>query len=248
MQPFICIANWKMNKSLSQSLSFFQDHCSQLNALAQTPEYELVFCPSAEAIASLRNINNTIPLGAQDCSSFDCGPYTGQISAQSLKQAGCTYCIIGHSERRRMCGDTDTLIAQKAARLFEHGICPIICIGETSQERTQGTTNTILAQQVSPLMQILSASDAPFIIAYEPIWAIGSGMTPNALSLSAVFTHLTTILSHSIERSRYRLIYGGSVNEKTASELITIKPIQGFLIGDASLDFQKLQKIVLLRP
>lgn len=247
MQPFISIANWKMNKTLSQAIEFYTSNNNALSSLAQTPGNELVICPSFESIYALSHINKSIALGAQNCSEYERGPYTGQVSAQSLKQAGCTYCIVGHNEQRRLCGDTNEHIAQKIKRLFEHTIRPIICVGETSQDRDRGITNIVLEKQIAPLMNILASSDIPFLIAYEPIWAIGSGVTPDAASLSAIYAHLAYILSPTIERSRYRLMYGGSVNEKTAPELISIKLIEGFLIGDASLDFQKLQKIVLLR-
>ncbi len=165
------------------------------------------------------------------------------MRAQSLKEVGCTYCIVGHSEIRRDLQETGADIAQKVERILEQDMQPIICIGESKQEYEAQETFTVLGKQLKLILPILKQSSAPICIAYEPIWSIGTGIIPEAPYLQKVFDWLSTTTKNN---PYIRLLYGGSVNDTNAAQLLTLAHVDGFLIGGASLDFQKFQKIVSL--
>lgn len=242
-KPLI-IANWKLEKPLNQALSWVKDHKKELVILTQ--KSTLIMCPDLCSIYPLhKNLNDTsIALGAQNCSEHAHGPFTGQISAQSLKDAGARYCLIGHAEVRA-CGDTDEAIARKAAQLIEQGITPIVCVGENAQERDSGATKSILEKQLAPTLVHYMSTPIPLIIAYEPVWAIGTGKAVSSSELEQALQHIYTTCSHAGMTQKPVILYGGSVNEEVARELLQTTKIDGFLIGRASLDFQKFKKIVL---
>lgn len=237
------IANWKMNKTVTQAQEFCRTNFSALQELQHRGRSSIVLCPSFEALAPIAQIiGRKVALGAQDCSAYERGPYTGQVSAPSLREIGCTYCIIGHSERRIL-GETNELVARKVEQLIKQAIIPVICIGETREQYEQGKVFDILKTQLAPLISILTKYKNPTVFAYEPVWSIGTGLVPEPAYLQKIYQWLKSETSQIPE---CQLIYGGSVNESTVQGLISIKEIKGLLIGDASLDFQKLQKIVSL--
>lgn len=240
MQQKLFVANWKMNKPFSEALSFSQEYKSGLNELS-TDRKEVVVCPSFPALFPLAQLfaDTMVSIGAQNCSAHEKGSYTGQVSAHSLKEVGCEYCIIGHSEQRNYCGQTNEEIAQKTAQLVRHEIQPIICIGESEQEYKDKKAFDILTTQLKPIIPQLK--DKPCVIAYEPVWSIGTGIVPEASYLAEVVAWVKTQVPDSC-----RLLYGGSVDDENAAQLLQIEGIDGFLIGGASLDFQKFQKIVSL--
>ncbi len=240
------VANWKMNKPFSQAVQFCKNNLAELQQLS-TSKNKIVICPSFESINAIAQIcTNTIAIGAQDCSEYGTGPYTGQVSARSLAESGCSYCIVGHSERRTLCGETNEKIARKVNQLFEQSLVPIICIGETKQEHDKEQTIAVLQAQLAPLVPIIQASDKPFIIAYEPIWSIGTGIIPEPAKLKNIYSWLDAHVASISQPNRWQLLYGGSINETTAPKLQSINTINGYLIGDASLDIQKFKKIVSL--
>lgn len=243
MKKNLFVANWKMNKSYSASLNFCTTHKQALNELSK--HADIVLCPSFVAIASMVSLlqNTTIHIGAQTCSTHQKGAYTGQVDTQSLKEAGCSYCIVGHSEQRRVNHLTNEDVAHQLQRLFDATIIPIICIGETKEEFQQHQAHGILDHQLNPILQVIKEYKQPFIIAYEPIWSIGTGIIPDQAYLQDIFRWITQKLSRDLV-SQWRLIYGGSVNPDSIEMLKGITTIDGFLIGDASLDFQKFEKIV----
>lgn len=241
-KPFYFVANWKMNKTFHQSIDFCNQHKQHLDSLTNENN-RIIICPSYPALAPLATIlkSNSLALGAQNCSAHESGAYTGQVDATSLAQIGCRYCIVGHSERRTHCKESEQCIADKVACLFNNNITPIICIGETAQERDAQQTEKILEKQLALIIELCKKQNCRYnqlIVAYEPVWAIGTGQQPDITSLKKLFVWLA---KHMPEAT---LLYGGSVNPTNSKILANVPYLNGFLIGNASLDFQKLKKIV----
>lgn len=243
------IANWKMNCTPHMACELAQIYCDKSSAL-HTEQSTIIICPSFDALAVCAHIvaQSPIQVGAQTVSPFPLGAHTGQIAAQSLSEIGCTYAIIGHSERRSECHESNEHITHQLEQLIAHNITPIICIGETEDQFRTGNGIAVLEAQLEPVLQALKRAPKPmpFIIAYEPIFAIGTGIIPDPGYLIKMFNWLDTHLKNSLKGQEYTLIYGGSVSESTIGDLKGIAEIQGFLIGSASLEFQKFQKIVSL--
>lgn len=208
----------------------------------------IVLCPSFDALSEVAQIfkNSRVMIGAQNCSSHFLGNYTGQISIESLAQLGCHFCIVGHSECRQWLGETDQDVAQKIERLLQVGIVPLVCVGETKVQYEQHETLHIIAQQIKAALKgIKVISNHPHIcIAYEPVWSIGTGSVPSNDHIRGVFRQITMLITEVAPQCKATLLYGGSVDENTVAELKKIYGIGGFLIGGASLDFQKFEKIV----
>ena len=241
------VANWKLNKSFGQSLDFCTTHKDALKSLSAQQDVELVLCPSFPALFSVNELlqDTMVHIGAQTCSAHESGAYTGQVSAQSSKEVGCNYCIVGHSEQREFAGVTDQDVAAAAKNLCDLEIEPIICIGESLEQFQQKQTMKVLEQQLDLVLGALKNTQQQITIAYEPIWAIGSGEIPQSDYLKEVMERVSGILS-TVHTGPWRIIYGGSVSEETIGAFRDIPSLSGFLIGSASLDFQKFQKIVSL--
>src|SRR5579871_2974811 len=185
------VANWKMQLSCNQALTLCTENLALITQLAQSNKHTIILCPSFEVLWPLQQLLLNIPisLGAQTCSTYAKGAYTGQVSAESLAQLGCTYCIVGHSERRLLCNETIQDTALQVQQLLTNHIQPIICVGETQQEYTANRTTTILEQQLKPIFTALAEQHFPnafMCIAYEPLWAIGSGVVPDMSYLTEV--------------------------------------------------------------
>jgi triosephosphate isomerase len=241
----IFVANWKMNMPFYKAQAFIKTHLSALKIMAQKQNTTIIVCPSfislADACAQTRL--TAIKIGAQTCSQHSQGAYTGEVDAISIAQAGCTYVIIGHSERRNHYYENNEIVGQKVARLLENNLIPIICIGETLNDYINGLTFEVLQQQLEPLF-VHAQQAQDLIIAYEPVWSIGTGVTPDTNYLEKVFTWLANNTAKIAPKAAINLLYGGSVDENNASKIIRIFHINGFLIGNASLNFQKFQNIV----
>jgi len=244
MKQKIFVANWKMQKSFNQSVKFVTKNLDELkktNAL-------VVLCPSFPALYPMAQAlkNTSVHIGAQNCSPHKNGAYTGQVSAQSLAEVGCTYCIVGHSERRKYNKESDSEVAQKTEQLIIQNIIPIVCIGESAQEFEKKQTIDVLANQLKPVFSTIKTTKNAIkvCIAYEPIWSIGTGKVPNIDYLKSIFETLQEWFNTQIPKIETKLLYGGSVNEKNILQFNNIPQIEGFLIGGSSLDFQKLKKIV----
>jgi len=255
MKPnnFIIIGNWKMQLAFNEEIEFCTENIAVLRSLSKkSPQLTMVICPSFPALAPITHIvkNTNVYVGAQDCSPFRSGAYTGQVCAESLSQIGCHFCIIGHSERRHYNHETDKEIADKAQRLLEQELQPIICIGETQKEYEAKETFSILERQLEPVLKRIAdfeLSELPIYIAYEPVWSIGTGIIPSSKYLNEVFAWLEKYTSKILGKTRITgLIYGGSVSEKAAPILKKVPAISGLLVGRASLDFQKFNNIVNL--
>ena len=243
-KPYIYIANWKMYQPFSQALLFAKTYAFALAKLAENPIIKtVVICPSFPALPHFAQAFSTtlVNIGAQNCASYNEGAYTGEVDASSLAQVGCTYCIVGHSERRIIFNETQVMVKEKVKRVIEEKMIPIICIGETYDEYRKNKTSIVLKDQLVSIIEALSEyPHAPYYLAYEPVWAIGGNATPSYSFLTEIFTFLRNHLPINSP-----IIYGGNVNPHTIIDLKKITLIDGFLIGKASLDFKSLQKIVL---
>ena len=224
--------NWKMN-GLAASIG-------QLNAVIagapDVPSVDLMVCPPATLIASFAAAARGTPvlIGGQDCHALASGAYTGDISAEMLKDAGASAVIVGHSERRQYHRETDAEVRTKAEAARRAGLMPIVCVGETRPQREAGQALDVVASQ---LQGSLPDGAADFVVAYEPVWAIGTGLTPTPADVGEMHR---AIREHLV--SRYgaggqgtRILYGGSVNPKNAAELMGVANVDGALVGGASL-------------
>lgn len=234
--------NWKMN-GLSTSLGVIE---TVLGALTKSPPAaDVMICPPATLISRAVQIAGGIAIGAQDCHEADHGAFTGDISATMLRDAGARGVIVGHSERRRFHGETSLQIAAKARAAHGAGLLAIICIGETEAERDQGRAHSVCTANIEESLPE-SATAVDTAIAYEPVWAIGTGRTPSAREIADMHTHIRGCLQRRLphEGARMRILYGGSVNTRNAGEILAIEAVDGALVGGASLRAEDFLAVV----
>lgn len=246
IQELLLIANWKMELSVSKSIEL----CKQTAAtFTQANNTKIVLCPTFPALYPAHQVlsQSNIALGAQNCATKDKGALTGEVSATTLAEIGVSYCIVGHSERRQLFGETNEQVAVKVTQLLSSSIIPIICVGETRDERQQSNTEKIIGQQLAALIRVVEQfPQATYVIAYEPVWSIGTGTVPDSQDIQKVVTFIKDQWQQMAPKSTCLVLYGGSVNETNTPTLISVEGIDGLLIGGASLEFQKFQKIVSL--
>jgi len=246
-RKLIIAGNWKMNKTVAEALDLVK---GLKRELANIKEVDIVICPPFTALCDVSRavLNTNIRLGAQNMSEHNFGPYTGEIAAGMLKEFSVRYVILGHSERRRHQKETDELIAKRALAAHAAALKPIVCVGETLAEREAGRTELVVGTQMRGSLAGLSAEQMKeTIIAYEPVWAIGTGR--NATAEQAQDVHrfirkqLTTMFNDTIAR-RVRIQYGGSVKPSNARELMSQRDVDGALVGGASLEDRSFSDIV----
>lgn len=244
----IIAGNWKMNKTVAEALDLVQDLVRELQ---QVKEVDVVICPAFTALGevSKKVIETNIRLGAQNMSEQAAGAYTGEIAAEMLKEFLVRYVILGHSERRQYQEETDSLISKKALAAHAASIKPIVCVGETLEQRDSGVTNDVVGSQVKGSLAGLTSSQMlETIIAYEPVWAIGTGKTASSEQAQEVHHFIRGVLSdlHGDDVARQvRIQYGGSVKPGNARELMGQPDIDGALVGGASLDAKSFSEIIL---
>jgi triosephosphate isomerase len=231
-------ANWKMNGTLDTIRSLINKINKGIRANVKA---EIVICPPFVYLAEVAGLlgNSGMILGAQNLSRHDSGAYTGEISAAMLLDYQCRYVIVGHSERRTLYGETDDLVAEKFARANKSGLKPILCVGEYLEEREAGETENVIARQLDTVIAKCSIeSFDQAVVAYEPVWAIGTGRTATPEQAQEVHAFIRLRLARHDERiaDNVRILYGGSVKATNAEELFTMADIDGGLIGGASLD------------
>jgi triosephosphate isomerase (TIM) len=232
----LVVGNWKMNGSRAANAALLD----ALGAAAPFPS-EAVVCPPTPYLGQIAAAlkGNAIAWGAQDCSAHDAGAFTGEVSAAMLVEFGCRYVIVGHSERRAMHGETDRVVADKAQRALGAGLTPIVCVGETLAEREAGQTEAVVGRQLGAVIEQLGADVAKTIVAYEPVWAIGTGRTAAPAQAQAVHAYLRASLARtSAPAASLPILYGGSVKADNAATLFGEADIDGGLIGGASLNAQ----------
>ena len=200
-------------------------------------EVNMILCPNMLNIASFSCFNNCY-LGAQNVSKFPSGAHTGEVSAEQLRSHGVNFCIVGHSERREN-GETDEDIKEKVLRLYEQGIIPILCIGESFRERQENEFTDVIINELTSVTDVLTEEQKNrLIVAYEPIWSIGTGMIPENYEIEEVFRIIKQIVPSC------KILYGGSANEKNASTLNKCKHLDGYLLGGISLKPEELQTFI----
>ena len=239
MMNLIIAANWKMHKTAADTAAF----CEELKEHeSEFGEVEVLLCPPFTALASAASIleGSAIRLGAQNMSWEEQGAYTGEIAAPMLKEFGVTHVILGHSERRHIFGESDPTIRKKLERALDAALIPILCVGETAEQREGGETGAVLERQLQAALEGLEAERVKeLIIAYEPVWAIGSGQAASpgdaayaaSLVRAAAEKHLG-----AAARSSLRVQYGGSVNAGNIGGFVSLPPVNGALVGGASLE------------
>ena len=207
-----------------------------------TENDNIVICPSSLFISMYQNTN--YKYGAQNVSKDKNGATTGEISASQLKSLNCVYCIVGHSERRQTQGETDADTNIKLERLLEENIIPILCIGETLEERESGKANEIVAREISGAFTNLDKDQIEkIVVAYEPIWAIGTGKVPTNTEIDEIITYIKDLIIKGYD-ARVKVLYGGSVSSKNIDELNTIDSVDGYLIGGASVKVDDFNYII----
>ncbi len=215
----IIAGNWKMN---GDALAMK----NMLGALKLVEtDNQVIICPPFTLLGNLDGMDY-IEFGAQDCSAYDNGARTGEISAEMIAITGAKYVIVGHSERRQYHAETNEIVAAKAAMAIAHGLTPIICVGESLTDKEAGKTLEIIGQQVKN--STINLHPSSFIIAYEPVWAIGTGLVPTDQDIACVHEYIAALLPSPI-------LYGGSVNKNNAAQIMSIENVAGVLVGGASL-------------
>jgi triosephosphate isomerase (TIM) len=230
IRPLIA-GNWKMN-GLKSSLAEFEAMIAGAGALAG--KADLLVCPPGTLIAGFAG--SKLAVGAQDCHPKASGAHTGDLSAEMLADAGASAIIVGHSERRADHGETDALVRQKAEAAWRAGLSAIVCIGETQKQRDAGQTLDVCGTQLAGSLPD-GATAANLVVAYEPVWAIGTGLTPTPGDVEQVHRFIRGVLTSRFkaEGSRIRILYGGSVKPSNAAELMAVADVNGALVGGASL-------------
>ena len=237
MRKTLIAGNWKMNGSRQSSNELLQAIKAGMSDVANA---DLVVCAPAIYLPEVQTHlqGSAIGWGGQDLSVHDAGAYTGEIAASMLRDFGCGYVIIGHSERRTYHAETDALVAQKFSQAVNNQLIPLFCIGETLEEREAGVTESVIARQLDAVLQGLGAKTlAKGVIAYEPVWAIGTGKTATPAQAQAVhaFIRQRVAAADATVADALQILYGGSMNAANASELLSQPDIDGGLIGGASL-------------
>jgi triosephosphate isomerase len=240
----IIAGNWKMNKTPSEAVALV----NELKPLVNNPDVDVVFCvPAIDIIPAMEAAKGSnIHIGAENVYFEEKGAFTGEISPDMLKDAGVKYVIIGHSERRQYFAETDQTVNKKLLKLFEHGFTPIVCCGETLEQRDAGITMDFIRMQIKIAFSGVAAEQAKkAVIAYEPIWAIGTGKTATTAQAEEVCKGIREVIAELYDTDtaeKIRIQYGGSMNAGNCKELLSEPDIDGGLVGGASLkpDFGKI--------
>ena len=246
MKKKVIAGNWKMNMLPNEAINFIEEFAP----LVKDTKHEVILCvPYTDLFYALLHVQNTnIKIGAQNMHWEEKGAYTGEISAQMLKSIGVEYVIIGHSERRQYFAETDETVNKKIKSALANDLKPIVCIGETLEQREQGVTEKIITTQVEKALEGISAEDLnKIIIAYEPIWAIGTGKTATKEDANDTIKQIRKKIAEIYgqnEAERVIIQYGGSVKSSNAKELFEMSDIDGGLVGGASLKAEEFSKIV----
>ncbi|MDX1443713.1 MAG: triose-phosphate isomerase [Gammaproteobacteria bacterium] len=246
MRQKLVAGNWKMNGSRDSAAELIG---ALVEGMPESTNAEVLVCPPfvflADAQRQLRD--SGIKLGAQSLCAEESGAFTGEVSASMLQDFGCEYVIVGHSERRALYAEDDALVARKFMAAFKAGLTPILCVGETLEEREQGVTDEVIERQLRAVLEAAGISAfAQAVVAYEPVWAIGTGKTASPEQAQEVHANIRAILAKedATIADSIRLLYGGSVKASNAAELFAMEDIDGGLIGGASLEAEQFLSII----
>lgn len=243
----ILAANWKMNGSLGLIRAFAEVRTSLAGS-----SHEILFFPPFPLMQPLQQAladMSRLQVGAQNVSQFESGAYTGEVSAAMLAEQGLSHVLVGHSERRLYFGETNEIVAEKALRAQAHGLVPIVCIGESLAERESGQTFSVLSAQIQALAEAgVQLHEGLLLLAYEPIWAIGTGLAASPEDITAVHRHIHQCLAELTDAtdSQVSILYGGSVNAGNLAAILAAPHVAGALIGGASLKVDEFQRMAAL--
>jgi triosephosphate isomerase len=243
----VIAGNWKMHKNLDESLSFAE---GLVGKLGDSVKPEVVICPpfTALSVVSAAIAGSMVKLGAQNMNWHAKGAFTGEIAPAMLVDVGCTYVVLGHSERRALFGETDEMVNRKVDAALVNGLTPIICVGETLEEREAGLTDNVVVGQTQRALEGLDhALFSGLVFAYEPVWAIGTGKTCDAVEANrvcAMIRHTVAKIAGQDVADAVRVLYGGSVKPDTIKEQMAQSDIDGALVGGASLEVESFAAIV----
>ncbi|MCH9675415.1 MAG: triose-phosphate isomerase [Gammaproteobacteria bacterium] len=243
-KPFVA-GNWKMNGSAASAQTLAK---GVVDAIGAASSIDVAVCPSNVFLHAVADIvaNTPVALGAQDVSEHEAGAYTGETAAGMLKDMRCRYVLIGHSERRQFFGDTDDRVRAKFQAALAAQLTPIVCVGETLDERESGSMETVIARQVDAVLNIdAGASLSRAVVAYEPVWAIGTGKTASPAQAQEVHKFIRDRIAkvNPDTANALQVLYGGSVKPDNAPELFSMADIDGGLIGGAALDAEQFVAI-----
>jgi triosephosphate isomerase (TIM) len=248
VMELIIAANWKMHKTAAEAAAFCKEIRQQEGQLSGV---EALICPPYTALDAMRKSleGSRIKLGAQNMFWAEKGAYTGEIAPAMLKELGVEYVILGHSERRHLFGESDTLIRKKMEAALEQGLKPILCVGETEVERDQEVTEAVLERQLQTALEGLELqAPADLVIAYEPVWAIGTGKAASADDAESAAAHVRRVASRCLGAKAVegmRIQYGGSVKVENIGEFMALPSIHGALVGGASLEAALFSRLIL---
>lgn len=246
-RPKIIAGNWKMNNNLSEAIALVE---SVINNSVSNSAIKIFFpaFPLLSAVAAKAQTSKGFFVGAQNCSEHASGAYTGEVAASMLNSVGCSYVLVGHSERRQYFGESSPLLTKKINAALSNNLKPVFCIGETLQERKSNTHFDVVKNQVTEVLNAFSASDmSQIILAYEPVWAIGTGETATPQQAQEMHAHIRTCIKTLFNQQiadSTPILYGGSCNAQNAKELFACADIDGGLIGGASLKADDFCKII----
>lgn len=235
--------NWKMNGSLAANEVLLKALIAGLDGVA----CDVAVAVPAPYLAQVQGLTagTAVAVAAQDVSRYESGAYTGEMSVAMLKDFGVRYALVGHSERRQYHGETDVAVAEKAQCALAAGVTPIVCVGETLQEREAGQTEAVVRRQLAAVIHLNGHCISEIVVAYEPVWAIGTGRTASPEQAQAVHAVLRAQLAAASEHAdRIRLLYGGSMNAGNAAQLLAQPDIDGGLVGGASLKAADFLQII----
>jgi triosephosphate isomerase len=246
-RKLIIAGNWKMNKTVAEAIDLVQ---GLKRELATVKEVDIIVCPPFTALAAVSKamLDSNIRLGAQNMNEHNDGAFTGEIAAGMLKEFSVRYVILGHSERRQHQKETDTLVSKKAAAAHAASLKPIVCVGEMLEDRTAGRTEAVVGAQVrGSLAGLTKEQMAETILAYQPVWAIGTGKTATSEQAQEVHAFIRLVLASMYDDAtarRVRIQYGGSVKASNARELMSQRDVDGALVGGASLEVRSFSDII----
>ena len=244
MNKKLIAGNWKMNGSLADNDALVR---ALLAGLAPSGGCDVTVAVPAPYLAQVQSLvkGSPLALAAQDVSQYEAGAYTGEVSAAMLRDFAVRYVLVGHSERRQFHGETDAQVAAKAQRALATGITPIVCVGETLAEREAGQTEAVVKRQLAAVIHLNGHCISEVVVAYEPVWAIGTGKTASPEQAQLVHAVLRAQLAAASDQAaRIRLLYGGSMNASNAAQLLAQPDIDGGLVGGAALKAEDFQRII----
>jgi triosephosphate isomerase len=240
MRNYLIAGNWKMNQNVAETMLFFNELAKKITAAPKG--VELLICPTFTSLSAAVEAASSIKgfsIGAQNMHFEDSGAFTGEINAEMLTQTGVSYVLVGHSERRQYFAETDETVNKKTIKALAKGLKPVVCVGELLSERKENKQFSVVKEQITGAFKTISASDAAtVVVAYEPVWAIGTGETASpeqAQEMHAFIRKELASLYNQETADKIQILYGGSMNPKNVEELLLCQDVDGGLIGGASL-------------